>query len=82
MNNYQKAVMNCYVRFMNIWIKKYRYDAREIKFILQYNYLLFYTNKTELPWDVLEELKIITDKNNTSWYIQQSKSGLIIKFQK
>lgn len=81
MNNYQKGVMNCYVRFMNIWVKEYGQNI-EFKYHLGYNYLSFFTNKPQLSWVILEELKTITDKNNTSWSILQGENGLIIKFEK
>lgn len=81
MNNFQKAVINCYTRFINVWVDKYGYGVTH-NYYLGYNYLIFYTNKDVINWEILEQLKEITDKNNTAWEISVKEGYLVIKFQK
>lgn len=82
MNNQQRSVMKCYLLFFNLWVKEYGYNDKTFFYKLGYNYLIFYTERKELSWVILEELKLITDRNNTSWYVMYNENGLIIKFQK
>ena len=81
MNQHQKALINTYHRFLVLWVKHYGYNET-FTFKLGYYNLVVFTNKPQIGWEVLEQLKDITDKNNTAWSISYTESGLTIKFEK
>ncbi len=69
----QITLLNTFNKFLKEWIKVYNHI--NYNFDLKLNSLIFYSGVDRIDWDILEQMKNLTDKSNVAWSIESNGSN-------